>query len=369
MVVLGLAGVAHDEVGAEGRFGRLRPDLLDAPEEAGAVAPPTHPPHQRGRHVLEREVEVGHARGQDGAHQAVGEVRRVQVQQAHPRHPARHRLDQGYEVLGAHPLIAPVAGQVLGHQHDLLCAAGHQLVHLGEDLLDGAGALRAAEARDGAEAARLVAALGHLHIGPGHRRRRPGQVEQIEARQRRGVGLAAQGDRHAEAAHRVGLRQGGGQLVAVALGHAPGDDQLGAVGLAVGQRQDHVDGLLAGLLDEGAGVDHHEVGVLRRGRRGHPVGQHGAHQLVGVDLVLGAAEGLDEEGAAPRHGAKGTGGLLQTPNPRRCAAARRSSPDDDTRMGEARRPEEGRPQTEWWRRRPGRGHSKLTRAPVPDRVA
>ena len=166
----------------------------------------------------------------------VGEVGRVEVEQPHPRHPRRHRLDQRDDRLGAHALVAAVAGQVLGDEHDLLGAAGDELVDLVEDLVDRPRALRAAEARDGAEAARLVAALGHLHVGP--RGGRPAGGAGSAGRSWAAAGaprLAAEGDGHAEAGDRVDLGQGLGQLVAVALGHAAGDDELGAVRLAVGQ--------------------------------------------------------------------------------------------------------------------------------------
>ena len=73
----------------------------------------------------------------------------------------------------------------------------------------------------------------------------------------------------AEAGDEVDLGQRVAQLVAVALGHATGDDEAGAGAAAVGQSQDGVDRLLAGGLDEGARVDHDEVGA-RRGRRRRP---------------------------------------------------------------------------------------------------
>jgi len=44
------------------------------------------------------------------------------------------------------------------------------------------------------------------------------------------------------------------------LGETPGDDDPSAGLTSVGQRQDRVDRLLPGLLDEGARVDHDDVG-------------------------------------------------------------------------------------------------------------
>ena len=81
-----------------------------------------------------------------------------------------------------------------------------------------------------------------------------------------GQRLAAEVDRHAEPGHLVDLGQRGGQFVAVALGHAAGDDESGAVLALILQRQDGVDRLLAGLVDERAGVDDDEIGERRRRR-------------------------------------------------------------------------------------------------------
>ena len=69
---------------------------------------------------------------------------------------------------------------------------------------------------------------------------------------------------HAEAGDLVDLGQGGGQLVAVALGHAAGDDEAGARPALLAEGEDGVDRLLAGGLDEGARVDDDEVGGGRR---------------------------------------------------------------------------------------------------------
>jgi hypothetical protein len=66
--------------------------------------------------------------------------------------------------------------------------------------------------------------------------------------------------------------------------------------------EDGLDRLSLGGVDEAAGVDHDDV---RRVRGGGvvPGGLKARRQGVGVGLVLGAAERLDEEGAA-RDGAQ-----------------------------------------------------------------
>jgi hypothetical protein len=93
------------------------------------------------------------------------------------------------------------------------------------------------------------------------------------------------------------------QFVAVALGHAPGDDQLGAILARVAEGKDGVDRFLARRFDEGAGVDDDDVGLIGGARRREPVGQQRSDQLVGIDLVLRAAEGLHPKSA--RHGGEG----------------------------------------------------------------
>ena len=186
VVVLGLAGVADDEVAAERRVGRAGADVGDAPQEAIAVAPSAHPPQQRLADVLQRQIEVRHGRRADDVDELVAEVARVQVEQADPRHPLADRPHErddrpGAELGGA---VLAVRREVLGDEDDLL---GAELVDLVEDLVDVAAALLAAERRDGAEPARAVAAFGDLDVGPRRRRLRPGQVEQVEARDRRGA--------------------------------------------------------------------------------------------------------------------------------------------------------------------------------------
>ena len=102
-------------------------------------------------------------------------------------------------------------------------------------------------------------------------------------------------ERDTEPGDLVDLGQGGGQLVAVALGHAAGDDEAGTVAPALVERQHGVDRLLPGGLDEGARVDDDEVGVIGLVDRLQSVGEQRADQLVRVDLVLRTAQRLDVE--------------------------------------------------------------------------
>ena len=154
--------------------------------------------------------------------------------------------------------------------------ASPSCVHLGQHDVFGARPLQAPERRDGAEAAAPVAPLGHLHIGPRRVGRGTREVQEVEG----GEGLAvralvgegacgppAQGHRHPEARHQVDLGQGRRQLVAVALGQASRHHQARPLVAGGGELENGVDRFLAGRLDEGAGVHHHELGVVGR-RRG-----------------------------------------------------------------------------------------------------
>ena len=172
----------------------------------------------------------------------------------------------------------------------------------------GARALLAAERRDGAEAADAVAPLGDLHVGPRGTGGGPRELEQVEAAGRRAAAAAVRvarvprgrppcrgvvGDELvAEAGHEVDLGEGVAQLVAVALGHAAGDDEAGAGAAALGQHQDGVDRLLAGGLDEGARVDDDEVGAVGVSSALVALCLEVPLELVGVDLVLGTSQGL-----------------------------------------------------------------------------
>ena len=94
---------------------------------------------------------------------------------------------------------------------------------------------------------------------------------------------------------RVDLGDVAANLVAVALDQASGDDE--ALGFAAifalvpGHLEDGVDGLLLGGVDEAAGVDDEDLGVLGAGSELAAGAVKQAHHDFGVDQVLGAAEG------------------------------------------------------------------------------
>ncbi len=219
----------------------------------------------------------------------------------------------------------PFAGQPPGLGQHVGGASAHERAAEARDRAEGAPAVAAAgqlerrhrsaveAAAYGAWAARrragqdLVGRGGRGQPHPGHRHRRrvalDGGDRQQEAPVVGGVrveGLAGQ-DRPksggdvgvvVEPEHGVGLGQRRGEVLAVALGQAPdGDHGAGLpAALEVGRRQERVDGVLLRRLDEAAGVHHDGLGVLRVVDEEETVGGEPTGELLGVDVVAGAAE-------------------------------------------------------------------------------
>ena len=200
------------------------PDVGDAAQEAVAVAPAPHAGQQRARDVLEREVEVGHAGAEHGLDQLVGQPRRIEIEQPGALDTGRHRpgqRDNGRRPRPARPRGPAPSGPARrrrgpGRPGRSRAAGarrrgvGQQRLDLGQDLVGGPGPLLAPERRDGAEAADAVAALGHLHVGPGGAGRRTGQLEEVEAVGRTGPRREAR----ARAARATGTADRGATAVA-----------------------------------------------------------------------------------------------------------------------------------------------------------
>ena len=172
-------------------------------------------------------------------------------------------------------------------------------------------------------------------------------------------------ERLAESGDLVDLGKLRCQLVAVALGHAAGDHQAGAVATLVVEREDRVDRLATGLVDERAGVHHDEVGERGVVGRFHAVREQRADQLVGIDVVLRAAERLDVEPLGhghpryPRH-------LPPGPIPAHPPESMSETPDT---VGSLIAVGRGRHRHHWWaRRNPGRGQRNDTSVPLLEHV-
>ena len=200
--------------------------------------------------------------------------------------------------------VRAVPGDVLGDDQQLLDAGGRQLPGLFQQALHGAAAVLAPEGGDHAVGAVVVAPLGDAEVGvPGGRGQDAlpvlgggvdvAQVAGPQAACHHLVDGIADVAVAAGAQDAVHLRQLAQNVLLVPLGHAAGDEDLFHLAGALQLRhlQDVVDGLLAGGLQEAAGVHHHHVGPLGLGLDGVAGSLDGGHHLLAVHLVLGAAKG------------------------------------------------------------------------------
>ena len=225
-------------------------------------------------------------------------------------------MDQLGQGVAAVEVLA-VAGGVLCHQGQLLDAQSVHILGLGDHVLHGAGAELTADGGDGAVGTAVVTALGDLEVGGvigGGQHAVTAQADGVLVLE--GAVLLLGGEvlllalllygldslhdvvDTAHAQEGVHLGELLENLLAVALGETARDDDTleGAVLLEPGLVQDVVDGLLLGALDEGAGgIDDDDVRVdILRGElvaRGHHLVEHD----LGVQLVLGTAEGDESD--------------------------------------------------------------------------
>ena len=194
---------------------------------------------------------------------------------------------------------------MLGDEVDLLDPARRQGARLLDQVGEGTRAVLAAEERDGAEVAGVVAALGDLQEGEVRGGELAalvvaeavlGDVREVLAHHRREAVVVLEGDPLVDLGHVAG------QLAEGALGAADGDEQLGPGLAAAGGVQDVADRLLLGALDEAAGVDQHQIGLGELVGEAEIDAAQGGDQVLAVGEVLGAAE-ADEGGGARGHGA------------------------------------------------------------------
>ena len=276
----------------------------------------SHALEHRVRRVLKRKVDIlaDLLALRHGGERVVVDRRRIQVKQANPfeavnlvQHPQQPRQRPTFVA------VDPVKRRVLRDEQQLLDPAIRQRARLADDRLGGPAAVAAAQRRDDAEGALVIApfsdldvrvmpgrgehprCLGVVHVG---RRRAAGRgpSEKGERRAARGreAGDGAHDLRHlAGAEHGVDLRDLGTQLVAVALGKAPGHDQAAAraVFLVPRHLQDRINRFLFRRVDEGAGVDDEHVGRGLVLDKLMPCIPRQTEHHLGVDEILRAAEG------------------------------------------------------------------------------
>jgi hypothetical protein len=272
-IFVGLARKTDDEGRADSE---IRTDVApgaDAVERLLAMRGPPHVLQNPGGGVLERDVEVGEDLAFGHQRDRVGDMRvGVDVVQPHPdAHLAEFlaeieklRLDLAIPEqarLVFH--VDAVGAGVLRDDQQFLHTGLGEFFGLAQHVSGWARDEVAAERRDDAEGAAVVAALGNLEIGVVarcqlHALRR----QQVDERVVCGRRCLVHGGHDAF----VGLRPGDGEHVRVLLAdqfgrraHAAGDDDL-AVFLQRGA--DRPERLLACRVKEAAGVDDDEVGAV-----------------------------------------------------------------------------------------------------------
>ena len=220
-----------------------------------------------------------------------------------------------------------VGVDVLPEQGDLADALGDQRLDLGEDLARAAVLLLAAQRRDDAERAGVVAAdrdrhprgVRRLALG---RQRRGEDVERLEDLDLRLLLHAGPLEQHRQRAdvvgaeHDVDPRRLLGDGRAVLLREAAADGDLHARVLRLHRREvaEVAVELVVGVLAHRAGVEHDDVGLLAGGRGGVPRVLQQAGEPLGVVDVHLAPVGADLVRA--RHDrSKSTAPAARGPNP------------------------------------------------------
>ena len=251
--------------------------------------------------MLERDVEVGE--DEPFGHQRDDVVHvRVGVDVVQP-HPGAELAELAREVghVGADFLALPrprlvadvdaIGARVLADDQQLLRAGGDELLGLAQDRVGAAADEVAAQVRDDAEGAAVIAALGDLQIAVVARReleaRFGHQVDERRGDRRRG--FVDRGDDFLILL-RAGDREHVGEAVADDVGflaHAAGDDDAAVLG---DRFADRFEALFLGGIEEAAGVDQHHVGAGIVGRHVVAVGAQLGHDPLAVDQGLGTAE-------------------------------------------------------------------------------
>ena len=147
--------------------------------------------------MLQGDIEIGRNDGRvlrHGFEQPRGDLVGIGVEEAQPLEAGQHGegVEQGSEAVGQAEILA-VAGGVLADKGELANALRDQVLCLGEDGSQTTRAELAAQLRDDAEAAGVIAALGDLDVGrrSGCRQDARGCVRVEEVRQGGGGAVPA----------------------------------------------------------------------------------------------------------------------------------------------------------------------------------
>ena len=167
-VVFRFARESGDERRADGDARDAVADVLNQPPHRGAVALAAHGAQHPVADVLQRHVDVRAdlLLAGDRIEQLVGDVTRVVVEQPDPAQPIDlHQLTQQAAQRRAVAPIAAVGGQILCDEVELDDAVVRQRRGFGKHRVERPALVTAADLRNDAEAAGVIAAFRHLEIG------------------------------------------------------------------------------------------------------------------------------------------------------------------------------------------------------------
>ncbi len=203
----------------------------------------------------------------------------------------RTHFSAGLQRIGGVAHVDAIGRGVLANDQQFLGAGGDQLLGLAQDCIGPAAGEIAAQARDDAEGAAVIAALRNLQIAVVARRELQitlrHQIEEGRRRNRRRV---------VDRAHHllILMRTGDGEHVGEALAdhlrflaHAAGDDDAA---ILRDRLTDGFEALLLGGIEETAGVDEHDVGTGIVGGHGIAIRAELGQDAFAVHKVLRTAE-------------------------------------------------------------------------------
>ena len=193
-------------------------------------------------------------------------------------------------------LVDAVGGRVLADDEKLLHARSLEVFRLAHDVSDRARKERAAQIRDDAEGAVMVAPLGNLEVSivlgrEPHARRRNQIVPRVVRARQHPFDHAEHFVDAVGAGHADHLRHPGENVVGavgfLAAAQAPADDHVPVFLQRLGNR---AEALLYSFIHKAAGIDDDEIGVLVGRTDAIAAGAQLRHDALRVDERLGAAE-------------------------------------------------------------------------------
>jgi hypothetical protein len=325
-VGIGFAREADDEGGANGDAGDASADAFEEVPNVGAIRFTTHESQHVIADVLQGHVDVAShfwAFG-DGLNEVVAPVGRMGVEEADPEVAfdfveSPNECGEGFAfgrvdatagfgaVFG--PLVHAEVGGVLGDEIDFLDSGSDEVARFFDDGFLGATAVAAADLRDDAEGAGMVAAFRNFDVSEvfgGEAEARgvvvgdvfglPSDEVFLSLRSHEALDDGGNGGDLVEADEGVDVGHEAGKVLSEALGKATGDDDflffaLGSAFLAgVDGIVDGANGLLLGHVNEGAGVDDEDVGEFGFRGHGHARLLEVTDHDFGIDEVFSAAK-------------------------------------------------------------------------------